>query len=423
MTDTLNVVFSVNKKYMDYLAVVLESMWRNNEGTYFNCYIVSSDIVEDDLTLLHNSMPAANGEFCILRITDKEVAEVEKIYRVKHEFYPVETDIKVLLAWMLPQNVKRALFLDADVVINGNLSQLYHMDFEGNCIIGARDITLEHISTVNQERMVNYLKTFPPQSYLNTGMLLLNVEKIRNEFTVEDLYDAAEEMDYFRPWPWPDMVIYNHVFREKIKFVDPFRYHLQIVSTIYEVFEEKMDIGSEKNQPIIIHYISKPWNFKDTFFTNIYKIWWKYARYTSSFEKWNEQLIDGMNILVQKKKFDRSREILIERGEDISVMISSFFEKKGFKRIGVYGAGEYGVLFAKDMPSGYEYLFFDQKVKQLEGMPVFDPDEIEKDKIDVLVVTPFYFEELRYELYSKYNVPIYTYDFILNDYIYKPMEN
>lgn len=48
--------------------------------------------------------------------------------------------LKLLMPQLLPTNIERCLFLDVDIIINADITELYHIDLVDNIIAAAEDI-------------------------------------------------------------------------------------------------------------------------------------------------------------------------------------------------------------------------------------------------------------------------------------------
>ena len=97
--------------------------------------------------------------------------------------WPVEVYFRLLLPELLPEDVDRILYLDSDIIINQNLGTFYGTDFEGNMLIGCRDLALLNL-TVEQcleKRSERLRPLFEEKRYINSGVLLLSIRELRRK--------------------------------------------------------------------------------------------------------------------------------------------------------------------------------------------------------------------------------------------------
>ena len=57
--------------------------------------------------------------------------------------FSIEIYYRVLAQFLLPQTVDRIMWLDADIVICGTISDFYHQDFEGALVTACPDVNCE----------------------------------------------------------------------------------------------------------------------------------------------------------------------------------------------------------------------------------------------------------------------------------------
>lgn len=142
------------------------------------------------------------------------------------------------------------LYLDPDTIINDSLSEFYHMDLAGAAIAAVR----ERCTGMDD---IKRLGLKPDTVYINSGVLLMDLKKMREEMDIEELWHvlrAREEELLF-----PDQDLINIMWEGKIKYVkDGYNLH---VNVLY-LKEYLMPRAQKKSTCRIMHYIGpqKPWN-------------------------------------------------------------------------------------------------------------------------------------------------------------------
>lgn len=98
--------------------------------------------------------------------------------------------------------------------------------------------------------------------------------------------------------------------------------------------------------------------------------------------------------------------------------IPVYLEKKGFKRIAIYGMGFIGETLydeLKDTPVKVIYGIDGAKDKVYADIPLFYPDD-ELPKIDAVIVTSiYYYEDIKKKLEHKVICPILSFELMLYD--------
>ncbi len=79
---------------------------------------------------------------------------------------------RLLIPKVIPED--RILYLDADTIVNGDLSEFYHQDIKNIDIVGVRDIGILDIQLQSIGKKHGDL-------YINAGVLLMNLDQIREK--------------------------------------------------------------------------------------------------------------------------------------------------------------------------------------------------------------------------------------------------
>ena len=113
---------------------------------------------------------------------------------------------------MIPKliNQDRVLYLDSDIILNGSLSDFYYSDLEGAPVGVIRDYC------TMQTFPFPYLDESISRKYFNSGVLLIDCAKWRNEGIVDILLETAKA--YAEQVLYGDQCILNIVLREKAKY-------------------------------------------------------------------------------------------------------------------------------------------------------------------------------------------------------------
>ena len=97
--------------------------------------------------------------------------------------YSIGTLFRLALPDLLPQDVKRVIYLDADVVVQLDIRELWDADLKGNALAACLDAPETQASLPWPCR----IHRVEPERYFNAGVLLFHLEKIRKE------HDLARE--------------------------------------------------------------------------------------------------------------------------------------------------------------------------------------------------------------------------------------
>ena len=165
----MNILTSVNKKYIRQLNVLLNSIAYSNKEEKFNIYVLNKNLDKDDLENITVNLDPKNFSVIDVKIPDSEI----DTFPVIEKRYPVEIYFRLFASDYLPSDIDRILYLDCDTVVINDLKELYNMDFEDNYYIAAT-----HISKVLHKFNEIRLNIQEDEPYVNTGVLLINLKEL-----------------------------------------------------------------------------------------------------------------------------------------------------------------------------------------------------------------------------------------------------
>lgn len=118
-------------------------------------------------------------------------------------------------------DIERIIFLDGDTLGLKDLSEMYQAEFNENYVLGFLDIATNGVDHLG----------IKSEKFINAGVILLNLEKIRND---NKTFDLIQIIDNNISLPQQDQTIINYIFYPKIGIL-PSKY------SIWN-FHDKLDI-------------------------------------------------------------------------------------------------------------------------------------------------------------------------------------
>lgn len=282
------VVFAADDNYVPQLTTTVYSAMKNADPTYFyDVVILQRNIAWDKQERLRDFFKQFPNMSLRFTNVERELSGYDLSTNNAH--ISIETYYRFLIQKLLPFYDK-VLYLDSDIVINGDISKLYNTDLQGKLLGAIRDIDfLANLNVKHGKRMgyaKNVLKMKNPYDYFQAGVLVLNTKAMRERYTIkqwltyasnpafiyndQDVLNAHCEGEVlYLPWKWN--VVHDCGGRVGNLFV-------QAPNDIYDAYMKS------RNNPQIIHYagFQKPWTDPDCDFASIY---WRYARETPFYER------------------------------------------------------------------------------------------------------------------------------------------
>ncbi|ODT22467.1 MAG: hypothetical protein ABS35_14695 [Kaistia sp. SCN 65-12] len=159
------IVSASDQNFVPGLLVLLYSAWLNNRTARF--YVIDAGLGTDG-TARVTSLCARYGIDCrILRADPEQLARLPSAGHLTSATYA-----RLFLPDLLPEH-DRAIYLDSDAVVIGDLEPLWAFDLGDDLLAGV----------VDPGMLPDTLQKFgvPPGQYVNAGVLLMNLERWRSE--------------------------------------------------------------------------------------------------------------------------------------------------------------------------------------------------------------------------------------------------
>lgn len=255
MKTIIPLFFAVDDNYISFLKVTLESIFENASKDYqYDVIVLNIGLKEKSKELLNKY----NNDYVKIIYYDVRL-KLQKISSnlAIRDYYSKATYYRLFIADLFPQYSK-ALYLDCDIVVLGDISKLYNHELGNNLVgaipDGAVQITDEFVEYVNKGLGIKEDK------YFNAGVLLMNLDEFRkyeleNKFV--DLlkkytFEIAQDQDYL-----------NVLTKNRVTYIDD----------SWNV----MPLGNYVSPVNLIHYnlSFKPWKYDNIQYE---KHFWNYAR-------------------------------------------------------------------------------------------------------------------------------------------------
>ncbi len=242
--DKINILLSVNKKFLEHIEELIVSLLKHSSKR-IDIYLmyVEKELSLEDLEHIKKFVDnIGNGKINPIKFDTKSL-EGMPITDNEGNFFGMEAYSRLFCAFKLPKELDKILYLDADMICTGDIVELYNIDFEDKMWIACRDNGI-------QEKDLNRLGLPLDCEYINSGMLIINLKKIRENYKEADIVKMIR--DVRKVLIYPDQDFINKVFYGQIKIISN-KYNLMAKDIRYKDLDET---------PLIIHYAGsfKPWD-------------------------------------------------------------------------------------------------------------------------------------------------------------------
>lgn len=259
-----NIAISINSNYLKYALTMLYSFFKNNKYSV-SVYLLYSSLNNEEINKIKNLVEKNNSNLICIKIENEKIPEF-----ITMDYFSIEASYRLLLPYVLPVNVKRVVWIDSDMIIRSDISELFYLNIEDNVIACCKDIS--HIgNSINPN--LSRLKIKNTNNYFNSGLVVFNVNKYKELFDIKEYNKIIKKLSNIIKYP--DQDILNYVFQSKIYELDS-NYNVYFTSNYKH--RDKNNIKQMKQKGKIYHYISgiKPDNYRYLNFG--FNEYWKYAK-------------------------------------------------------------------------------------------------------------------------------------------------
>lgn len=251
----INVSFATDK--YECMLVSMLSMIRNSSASSsYNIFVLAADnLAGEQEARIRDVISHYSNVNLKFFYVEKEMPDVE----MSIPWITMPTYYRLLIPRLLA-DYDKCLYLDTDIIVKGDIRELYDVDIEGNMVAAVKAPSYHVRSKEAIAEHCDILQINSIDQYINAGVLLMNLKMMREEeFTDKGLKLIRER------YPSQDQDIVNKLCYGKILHI-PLRFNLMTkyfgkdAEALSSCFSSK-EIYNALDAPLIIHYADrkKPW--------------------------------------------------------------------------------------------------------------------------------------------------------------------
>ena len=296
-TNEIPVFFAADDGYAPFLSVAVNSLVKNaSESRNYRVIVLHEDMNEEN----RNKISALGKENVKIDFVPMqkglETVTDRMSNRLRCDYFTLTIYFRLFIPAMFPEYDK-AVYIDSDIVLPGDIAELYDIDIKDNYIAACTDFSIQEIPP-----LMNYVENavgVKGTEYINSGVLLMNLKELWERNFVSHFLNLLNTYHFDSIAPDQDYI--NAICNGKIHYLS-------------QEWDTMPDSSTPVENPKLIHYnlFSKPWcydgiKYADEFF--------KYASDCGYIEEINEY---KKNYSDEQKKSDKEcLELLIRRGTEI----------------------------------------------------------------------------------------------------------
>lgn len=238
-----HVVFCADRNYLPYLGVTAYSLLASNPGLRPGIHVVTDEVDDPNRQRLDRLSAEFGVPVKYYAISAEDRNSLAGITTRGH--FSIATYFRLLIARALPEAMHKVLYLDADMIVDGDVSALLDSDVTGR-VLGACPDPVGRQLTGNP-------------AYFNTGTLLINLQRWRElDIPAQALAYAVRHDPKFC-----DQDALNAVVPREAVLPLGLEYNCMVYDRLKPEYRQDLDrMNAQAGVPKIFHFTGaiKPWH-------------------------------------------------------------------------------------------------------------------------------------------------------------------
>lgn len=248
----MHIILCTDEHYVIPCGITIFSICQHNKHHQITFHILTEGVSLDNKNELKLMIKNAKQQIRFYDVDNSLIGNVPVDNRFRISIY-----YRLLMAKILPKEIDKILYLDSDIIVRGDIGELWNTDISNVELAAVPDQSCDDI------RNYNRIGLKPLSGYYNSGVLLINLRYWRDHNTGERCIEYVNKNS--KSVQYPDQDALNVITHEAWNVL-PFRYNTQafmyyrrdeiLARTEYvnEMLEASMN-------PLVMHFTEacKPW--------------------------------------------------------------------------------------------------------------------------------------------------------------------
>ena len=259
------IFYACDDNFVKYTVVSLYSIIKNASRDYkYQVYVLHTGISEK---MMQAVLDLENDNFDIAFEDVSEYLHSIAERLPLRDYYSKTTYYRLVIAEMFPQ-YRKAIYIDSDTIVQGDISELYNTDIGDAYLGGCHEQAMVQVDEYGTyvEKVIGISR----HNFFNAGMVLINCDRFRRGAVLDKFIDLLHTYNFVVT---QDEDYLNLICKDHVYWLDQ-RWNTEIFGEIAYPIE----------QAKILHYImtNKPWHYADCRHGDVF---WKYAKQTIVYEE------------------------------------------------------------------------------------------------------------------------------------------
>lgn len=259
------ICFATDDNYVPFLSVAIASLLDNSSAeNYYRIFVLITQLKAENINKI-KKLEKQNSSIEFISLA-KELDKIQGMFHLR-DYYSKETYYRIFIPNLFPQ-YKKVLYLDCDITVLGDVSELYNTHIHGFYVGAAQEEVMQ-----TYEVFGNYVEKadgINRKNYFNAGILLINCRRWRNKFIAEKFVDLLNRYKF--------RVVQDEDYLNVLC-----KGHVRSISLGWNKTSYKNDSFDDKELRLIHWKINwRPWKYKNVLYEEYF---WKYAKMTDFYDQ------------------------------------------------------------------------------------------------------------------------------------------
>jgi lipopolysaccharide biosynthesis glycosyltransferase len=198
--EPIVIVVACDNHYMPLLAGLMKSIEVNHKTEeHIHFFILDDGIVRRNKSKLVRSVSA--DVFTIHWLSMQEVIPEGMNIPYDNSSYPLIIHMRMFIPYFIPREYEKVIYMDVDMIVNDDISKLWSTDLKEFTIAAVVDVRIKEFGNLHAVENYRELGFDPTTRYFNTGLLLMNTRRWRENDYTPRVFECIDENRKFANYP------------------------------------------------------------------------------------------------------------------------------------------------------------------------------------------------------------------------------
>lgn len=253
MNKIVPIFFACDDNYIPFLGTAIHTLANKASDEYTYRIIVLNDGIREENKKRIAKLESKKIKIEFYNIQSVIASHVDKLSLRLRDYYSVAIYYRMFIPTLFPE-LDKAIYLDADLILVGDISELYNTNIEGKLVAAVNDRLVTDVPEF--AAYATKAVGVPAHEYFNSGVLVMNLKKFRDDKIEEKFLELLNVYNFDSVCPDQD---YLNVLCRNDKVLLPIGWNKMPLP------DSEFDLSTLK----LLHYNSfeKPWHHDHVLFS------------------------------------------------------------------------------------------------------------------------------------------------------------